>query len=142
MHNFDNDNARLVGGLRVESWNQWNQTTFYNLGQPGHLAKLHLAVSQSLLTQELMGCAWNQTTTTTDKLLSQLIGGFRWNHGISGIKQFLQTGNNSYNWSSHKVAPGGVAKPACAGGYSMSCGSPAARNWTKLKLKIQQNCFQ
>ena len=56
MHNFDNaqfimHNARLVGGLRVESWNQWNQTIFYNLGQPGHLAKLHLAVSQSLLAQ-------------------------------------------------------------------------------------------
>ena len=34
-----------------------------------------------------------------------------WNHGIGGIKQLLQPGNNSYNWSSHKVAPGGVAKP-------------------------------
>ena len=40
----------------MESWNRWNQTTFTTweqLLQPGHLAKLHLAVSQSLLAQEL-----------------------------------------------------------------------------------------
>ena len=46
---------------------------FYNLGTTlttGHLAKLHLAVSQSLLAQELMGCAWNQTTGTTYRQLA------------------------------------------------------------------------
>ena len=60
----------------------------HNLGTTlitGHLAKLHLAVSQSLLAQELMGWAWNQTIATTYRQLVQLIGGFRWNHGFSGI---------------------------------------------------------
>ena len=54
---------------------------FYRLGTTlttGHLAKLHLAVSQSLLAQELMGCAWNQTTFTTYRQLAQLFG-FAWN---------------------------------------------------------------
>ena len=60
----------------------------YNLGTTlttGHLTKLLLSVSQSLLTQELMGCAWYQTTFTTYRQLAQLFGGFAWNHGIGGI---------------------------------------------------------
>lgn len=70
----------------MESVESVESNNFYNLGTTlttGHLTKLHL-LSKSLLGQELMGCAWNQTTATTDKLLSQLIGGFRWNHGITG----------------------------------------------------------
>jgi len=105
---------------------------FYNLGTTlttGHLAKLHLAVSQSLLAQELMGCAWNQKTGTTYRQLAQLFGGFRGNHGIGGIKQLLQPGNNSYNWSSRKAAPGGVAKPACAGINGLRMES---NNWHNL----------
>ena len=57
--------------------------------------------------------------------------------GIGGIMESVESNNflqSGTTWSSRKVAPGGVAKPAYAGGYSMSCGSPAARNWTKLKL--------
>ena len=107
---------------------------FYRLGTTlttGHLAKLHLAVSQSLLAQELFWLSvesnnWHnwETTGTTYWWVT-------WNHGISGIKQLLQTGNNSYNGSSRKVAPGGVAKPACAGGYSMAVG--------RLRREIGQN---
>ena len=119
-NNWDNPMDNWHNNLLdcMESWNRWNQTTFTTWEQ-----LLQLVISQSCtwrcrkacLRRNYFGLAWNQTTATTDKLLSQLIGGFRWNHGISGIKQFLQTGNNSYNWSSRKVAPGGVAKPACAG---------------------------
>ena len=52
----------------MESWNQWNQTTFYNLGQPGHLAKLHLAVSQSLLAQEDIAWLWVACGEKLDKI--------------------------------------------------------------------------
>ena len=86
---LDSSDSSDSGGIMesVESNN------FYNLGTTlttGHLAKLHLAVSQSLLAQELMGCAWNQTTGTTYRQLAQLFG------GLHGIMESVES-NNFYN---------------------------------------------
>jgi len=98
MHNFDNARQCTIGCCAARGiMESVESNNFYRLGTTlttGLLAKLHLAVSQSLLAQELMGCAWYQTTATTGRQLSQLIGGFRWNHGISGIKQLFTTWDN------------------------------------------------
>ena len=73
---------------------------FYNLGTTlttGHLAKLHLAVSQSLLAQELFWLSvesnnfYNLEITGTTFWWFCMESWNRWNHGIAGITRFFAT---------------------------------------------------